>query len=95
MTNNRSAKKSIIRESFVRLLLLNIVVLMVNNVSGFVDNIVISRVLGTHALAAVGYFSPLSVVTGLAFVVILGAATLCGNLIGSGKQRSRARIVRA
>lgn len=87
MRNNRSAGKKIIRESFARLLLLNIFVLMAANISCFVDNIVISKYLGTQALAAVGYFSPLSVVTGIAFVVILGSATLCGNFIGSGQQR--------
>lgn len=49
--------------------------------------IVISRYLDTHALAAVGYYSPLSFVTGIAYVIILGTASLCGNYIGSGRQR--------
>lgn len=87
MTNNRSAKKRIIRESFTRLMLLSVFTLMATNICSFIDNIVISRYLDTLALAAVGYYSPLSVVTGIGYVVILGTSTLCGNYIGSGRQR--------
>ena len=87
MRNDRSAKKRIIRESYARLLLLGIVTLMATNICSFIDNIVIGRYLDTRALAAVGYYSPLTVVTGIGYVVILGTSSLCGNYIGSGQPR--------
>lgn len=86
MKADRSSKIRIIRESYIRLLLVNIATLAALNLCGFVDSIIISKRLDTLALAAVGYFSPLSVVTGLPSVVILGTGLLCGNLIGSGQQ---------
>ena len=86
MEQNRSAKQKIIRESYVRLLMVNIFALIATNICGFIDNIMIGRFLGTQALAAVGYFSPLSVVTGLPYVVILGAVIIVGNCIGAGQQ---------
>lgn len=45
----------------------------------------ISDSLGTEALAAVGYYAPLSVLSGLVSVIILGAVVPCGNLMGSGQ----------
>ena len=92
MKNNRSARKRIIRKSYVRLLLLGIVTLMATNICGFIDNVVISRYLDPRALAAVGYYSPLSVVTGIGYVVILGTASLCGNFIGAGQQSKVNRL---
>ena len=86
---NRSEKHKIIRESYIRLLLVNIVTLLATNLCGFVDNIIISAFWGSEALAAVGYFSPLSFAFGLAYVIILGAVVLAGGFIGSG-QRDRA-----
>ncbi len=50
------------------------------------DNIIVSKYLGTNALAAVSCFSPLATITGLTYIVILGTVILCGNLIGAGKQ---------
>ena len=92
MKNNWSARKRIIRKSYVRLLLLGIVTLMATNICGFIDNVVISRYLDPRALAAVGYYSPLSVVTGIGYVVILGTASLCGNFIGAGQQSKVNRL---
>ena len=85
METNRSAKQRIIKESFVRLSLVNMAVLMITNICGFINNVVISRFLGTQELAAVGFFSPVSVLTGIGFVIILGTTVVCGNLIGSGQ----------
>ncbi len=85
MEKNRTAKQKMIRKSFLRLMLVNMVVLIATNVCGFIDNIMVSTFLDTRALAAISCFSPVSAVTGLAFVVILGTIVVCGNLIGSGE----------
>ncbi len=85
MEENRKAKRQIIKESYIRMMMVSIVVLISTNVCGFVDNIMVSRCLDTNALAAVSCFSPVSAVTGLPYIVILGTVILCGNLIGAGK----------
>lgn len=85
MNTDRTAKQRIIKESFIRLSLVNMAVLLITNVCGFINNVVISRYLGTQELSAVGFFSPVSVLTGTGFVIILGTAVVCGNLIGSGQ----------
>lgn len=85
MQQDRSSKRKLIRESYIRIVLVTIISLATTNVCGFIDNIMISNSLGTEALAAVGYYAPLSVLSGLASVIILGAVVLCGNLMGSGQ----------
>jgi Na+-driven multidrug efflux pump len=67
-------------------MLANIFVLISTNVSSFIDNIAISQLLGTQALAAAGLFSPVVVAAGSAYVIIFGVQILCGNFIGSGKR---------
>ncbi len=86
MEKTRTAKKKIIFESYLRLLLVNMVVVASSNICGFIDNIVISRFLGAGALAAVGYFSPILAVSGLSYVIVIGTTMLCGNYIGSGQK---------
>ena len=86
MQTDRTAKKRIIRKALVRLALINIVVLAATNVCGIIDNMVITTALDTTALAAVGYFAPMSPVIGLCYVLITGTLILSGNLIGSGQQ---------
>lgn len=85
MKTDRISRTKIVREAYFRLVLVSIVSLATTNLCGFIDNIVISRYLGAQALAAVGFFSPISVLNGLAYVVVLGAVVLCGNFIGSGQ----------
>ncbi|SEK78876.1 MULTISPECIES: MATE family efflux transporter [unclassified Butyrivibrio] len=86
MKTNTTTKHAIIWKSYVRLALVNMVAYVVSNICCFIDNIVIGRFLGEHALAAVGLFSPVLVLSGLAFVIIAGAEILIGTLIGAGKQ---------
>ena len=85
MKTDQLSRTKIVREAYIRLVLVSIVSLATTNLCGFIDNIVISRRLGTQALSAVGFFSPVSVLNGLAYVVVLGAVVLCGNFIGSGQ----------
>ena len=85
MNINQSAKKLLIRKSLIRLMLVNIFVMAATNLCGVIDNLVTSRTLGVEALSALGYFAPVASVTGISYVIILGAVTLSGNLIGSGQ----------
>ncbi|WP_026527674.1 MATE family efflux transporter [Butyrivibrio sp. VCD2006] len=86
METYNTTKHAIIWKSYIRLAMVNMVAFVALNICSFIDNVVISRFLGEHALAAVGLFSPVLVITGLAFVIISGAEILIGTLIGSGKQ---------
>ena len=69
--------------------------LMINNimltlsicVCGLIDNLFIGRSLGKDALAAVGFFSPVTTAIGFCYVIILGAQVLTGNLVGAGKTK--------
>ena len=86
LRKNKTAKHAIIKKTYIRLTLVNMTAYVAMNICSFIDNIMISRFLGGHALAAVGFFSPVLVLTGLAFVIISGAEILIGTLIGSGQQ---------
>lgn len=86
MSIKPSAKKNIIRISYIRLALVSIVTLLAMSACGLIDSIVISRHLDTRAVAAVGYYAPMNVLTDLIYVVGVGACLLCGNFIGSGQQ---------
>ena len=76
----------LIRGSFVRMLFVNMFVLMTMNICGFVDNLVISHRLGPEALAATGFFSPISTGIGMFNMIVIGAQILIGNYIGAGKK---------
>ena len=80
------SNRELIRSAFIRMMIVNMFVMMASNLCSFIDNIIISRVLGTDALAAVGYFSPVATAVGLYNMIILGAQVLCGNFIGGGKK---------
>ncbi len=86
MKTNRQSQKIIIRESYVRLVLVNVFVLMATSMCGFIDIIVISRMLDPKALAATGFFAPLAHVCCASAVLINGTVILCGSFIGAGEQ---------
>ena len=85
MRNERSDHQ-LIRGSFIRMLFVNMFVLMAMSICGFVDSLVISRRLGPEALAAVGFFSPVSTGVGMFNMVVMGSQILIGNFIGAGKK---------
>jgi len=87
MENSGTVKKKIIGESYIKLVLMGMLVLGATNFCGFVDNIVTGIYLGDEALAAVGYFSPVTALASFAYVIILGSMILCGNFIGSGQRQ--------
>ena len=76
----------LIRGSFVRMLFVNMFVMLTMSICGFVDSLVISNRLGTEALAAVGFFSPVSTAVGMFNMVVIGSQILIGNFIGAGKK---------
>ena len=86
MKMKQDSEYRLIRRAYLNLAVSSILVLLATNICGFVDNIMISRFLGTKELAAVGLFSPVTTVIGFSYVIILGASVLCANFIGAGKR---------
>ena len=80
------SNKKLIRSAFVSMMIVNMFVVMAGSICSFMDNIVIGRILGTDALAAAGYFSPVATSIGLYGTIVLGVQILVGNFIGSGKR---------
>ncbi len=78
--------RKLIRGAFARLMIINMFVLVATCICSFVDNLVIVRRLGEDALAAAGYFSPISTAIGTYYMIVLGTQILCGNFIGAGKK---------
>lgn len=82
----KESRYKIIRRAFLRLAVTSMFVMLATNICGFVDNIAVSRMLGTQELAAVGLFSPVAMVIGFCYVLIVGSQVLCANYIGAGKK---------
>ncbi len=81
-----SSNIKLIRSAFVKMMIVNMFVMMASCMCSFIDNIVIGRLLGTEALAAVGFFSPLATAVALYNMLVIGVQVLCGNYIGEGKR---------
>ena len=79
-------KRALLFRPYIKLMVINVMVLTASLITGFVDNILISRFLGSTALSAVGYFSPIASFSGFAVAVVTGTVIICGGFIGSGKQ---------
>ena len=78
--------KELIRSAFVKMMIVNMFVMMASSLCCFIDNVIVSRLLGTDALAAMGYFSPVATAVGFYNMIVLGVQVLCGNYIGAGKK---------
>ena len=89
---DRKSQNKIIRGSFLRLMVMNMLLIITTCVCGLIDNLFIGRVLGKEALAAVGFFSPVTTAVGLSYVLILGAQILTGNFIGAGQTKKVNRL---
>ena len=87
-----NARRKLIRGAFLRLMINNTLILIATCACGFIDNLFIGQKLGEEALAAVGYFSPVSTAVGFSYILILGTQILTGNLIGSGETKSVNRL---
>lgn len=77
------SQKRIIRGAFLRLMIINVFILVATCACGLIDNIFVGIMLGENALAAMGFFSPVTVAVGLSYVIILGTQVLTGNLVGA------------
>ena len=89
MTENikkTDSKYTLLLRPYIKLMIINIMVLMANLVCGFIDKIVIGRFLGDKALSAVGYFSPIASFSGFSVAIVTGTVIICGGFIGSGRQ---------
>ncbi len=76
----------IIKKSYFRLLPVQILGIVVVALNGFIDSLITSRSLGTHAVAAIGLFSPVATVIGITWVITIGVLILCSHDIGAGKK---------
>lgn len=74
----------LMRQLYFRLLPVQILTLFINTINVFIDSLVISRYLGTEAMAAIGLFTPVATVLGTAYVLIRGVQVLCSNHLGRG-----------
>ena len=86
------SRKHLIRGAFLRLMISNMLLAIAVCVCGLIDNLFIGRSLGKDALAAVGFFSPVSVAIGFCYVIILGTQVLTGNLVGAGETKKVNRL---
>ena len=77
----------LISGAFVRLMIATVLLTITTCACGLIDNLFIGRFLSSEALAAVGYFSPVTTAVGMAYVIILGTQVLTGNLVGAGQIR--------
>lgn len=78
--------QKLIQSAFVRIMIVNMFVMMASCLNSFVDNLIVSRILGTDALAAMGYFAPVVTAVGFYNMIVIGVQVLSGNYIGAGKK---------
>ena len=91
-TLTSGSRKKLIRGAFLRLMINNVLILIATCACGFIDALYIGRGLGKDALAAVAFFSPVSVAVGFSYVLILGTQVLSGNLVGAGETKAVNRL---
>lgn len=82
MENDTTA--AIVSKAYFKLLPVQILGIIVNALNGFIDSFITSRFLGTQALAAIGYFGPVSTIIGITWVVTTGIQIMCSQYIGGG-----------
>nr|WP_316623461.1 hypothetical protein [uncultured Ruminococcus sp.] len=66
----RKSQKKLLRGAFLRISFSNILVLIAFCACGIIDNLFVGRMLGKDALAAVGFFSPVTVAVWLSNTII-------------------------
>ena len=81
------SNQKLIQSAFCRMMIVNMFVMMASCLNSFIDNLIVSRLLGTEALAATGYFAPVATAVGFYNMIVLGVQVLCGNFIGAGKKK--------
>lgn len=83
---NEKARRMLIREAFIRLLAVNIMVQLITNINLFVDSMFVGNMFGTRTLAAIGFFSPVTAALNLFDIIVIGSQIQTGKLIGEGEQ---------
>jgi len=75
---------NLVREAYFKILPIQILSCVVNAVNSLVDSTMTSNILGTNAMAAVGFFTPVCNLIGSVFVICVGIQILCSKYLGSG-----------
>ena len=78
---------NIIKKTYMRVLPVQIISLIVNAVNTMIDSMITGKYIGTEALAAIGFFVPVSTLISVSYVIITGIQIMCGRAIGSGNKK--------
>lgn len=85
-------ESKLVKEAYLRILPVQILTLVVSAVNSFVDGLITARFIGTRAMAAIGFFAPVSTVIGISYVICVGIQILCSKYMGSGEKKSCVRL---
>lgn len=82
----------ILKEMYLKLLPQQMIAGLIFTVNTIVDSLVTSRFLGTDAMAALGFYSPVSNILYLCYILITGTQVLCGKSIGRGQKKETVSV---
>lgn len=86
MKIRNSPTTEIVKKAYLRILPVQILSIVVSAVNVLFDNIMTTKLLGSGAMAAIGFFAPISTVIGISYVISLGIQVVCIKFLGSGKK---------
>ncbi|NLC75541.1 MAG: hypothetical protein GX685_10040 [Clostridiales bacterium] len=92
MKKSAASRNIILEEMFRKVLPQQMLAGLVFTLNSLIDSLVTSRLLGSDAMAALGFYSPISNILYLCYVFITGTQILCGNSIGRGKAKETVSI---
>lgn len=83
--NGQKSAAELVKKAYLKLLPVQILGMVITAVNSFIDSIIVGRFLGTEAMAAIGFYGPVSNVIWVVNILIIGIQILCGQYIGSGE----------
>ena len=86
--SHQSTSADLIKKLYRKLLPAQIIGMVMTAVNSFIDSIVVGQFMGTEALAAIGFYGPVSTVIWVINILIIGIQILCGQYVGSGKGKN-------
>jgi Na+-driven multidrug efflux pump len=89
---NSNKENHILKNMYFKILPQQMIYGFVFMLNTIIDSFITSRFLGSEAMAALGFYTPVSNVLFLCYVFITGTQVMCGNSIGRGKSRKTVSI---
>lgn len=81
-------RENLVQRLFFSLMPAAIVIMLSGSINSIVDGMVASNIIGSNAIAAIGYYTPfISILVGLSSVMSSGSLIICGNRLGKGNQK--------